>query len=212
MNLKDAFRAQNKLESVMGEADSILMDHRNVMKTVTTHLRSKVMADAQDAQTEEEAPSEYADRIDLVAAFLTAMLGEREKLCAAIHAAKASLPLDMDSEVGLNRVRQSLAATFRQMAALRSNETLLAGGGIGYRFNTDGNQVVYRCDAKRVTTINFDRNKVRGMATSLGKKSDETSAALDKCLVNTVVEYELPFDMNDNFEAILNDFMEKARA
>lgn len=209
MNLKDAFRAQNKLQSIMDEADCILRDSGNVLKVTTTHLRSKVMPDAQDTVIEDAAPSEYAAHINEVAAFLMAMLAEREKLSAAIHAAKASLPLDMDSEVGLNRVRQNLADCFRRMAALRSSEIMLSGGGIGYRFNGEGNQVTYRCDAKQVTTINFDRNKVRGMATELGRKADETSAQLDKCLVNTEVDYQLPFEMNDSFEVILSDFIEK---
>lgn len=208
MNLKDAFRAQNKLEAIMDEADGILMDSRNTMKTKVTHLRSKVMADAQDAETVDTAPSEYAEQINLVAAFLMEMLTQREKLSRAIHDAKAKLPLDMDSETGLNRVRQNLACTFRNMAALKAAETILPGGGSGFRFNADGNQVTYRCDAKKVTTINFDRNKIRGMASTLGKKSDDISAQLDQCLVNTQVDYELPFDMNDSFDVVLGDFIE----
>ena len=71
--------------------------------------------------------------------------------------------------------------------------------GVGYRFNNEGNQVSYRCDVKRVTTINFDRNKIRKMCADLSKKSDETSAALDAALVNTPVEYEAPFDVNETF-------------
>ena len=66
-------------------------------------------------------------------------------------------------------------------------------------FNNEGNQVSYRCDVKRVTTINFDRNKIRKMCADLSKKSDETSAALDAALVNTPVEYEAPFDVNETF-------------
>ena len=209
MNLKDAFRAQNKLVAIMNEASDILRDNGNVLKVTTTHLRSKVMPDAQDAVVMEQAPSEYAEHINGVAAFLMAILAEREKLSAAIHAAKAALPLDMDSEVGLNRVRQDLAGTFRRMAALRNSEMILANGGTGFRFNGEGNQVSYRCDAKQVTTINFDRNKVRSMATELGRRADETSAALDKVLVNTMVDYTLPFEMNDSFDVILSDFIEK---
>lgn len=209
MNLKDAFRAQNKLQAVMEEADAILWDQDNVLKVTTTHLRSKVMPDAQDAVTETIPPSEYAGHINEVALFLTAMLVEREKLCAAIHAAKASLPLDMDSEVGLNRARQKLAETFRRMTALRNGEKLLAGGGSGYRFNGEGNQVAYRCDARQVTTIHFDRNKIRGMAAELGRRADQVSAQLDQCLVNTAVNYVLPFEMNDSFDEILSDFIEK---
>lgn len=72
-------------------------------------------------------------------------------------------------------------------------------GGVGYRFNNEGNQVSYRCDVKRVTTINFDRNKIRKMCANLSKKSDETSATLDAALVNTPVEYEAPFNVNETF-------------
>lgn len=192
----------------MDQADAILTDSRNTMKTKMTHLRSKVMADAQDTETEDTAPSEYAEQINQVAAFLMEMLSQREKLSKAIQEAKSKLPLDMDSETGLNRVRQNLAYTFRSMAALKATETFLPGGGSGFRFNADGNQVTYRCDAKKVTTINFDRNKIRGMASTLGKKSDEISAQLDQCLVNAQVDYELPFDLNDSFDVVLSDYIE----
>ena len=212
VNLKDAFRAQNKLISVMNEASYILQVDANLLQVKTTHLRSKIMADTQDAVTEEVAPSEYAEHINEVAAFLMAMLSEREKLSVAIHAAKSGLPLDMDSEVGLNRVRQDLAGVFRHMTALRNSETVLSGGGTGYRFNSDGNQVSYRCDAKQVSTINFDRNKIRGMSTELSRKADETSNQLDHCLVNVSVDYELPFEVNDSFDVILTDFIEKQSA
>ena len=211
MNLKDAFRAQNKLISLMNEAEYILQDDENLLKIKTTHLRSKVMPDDRDAVVETASPSEYAEHINAVAAFLMAMLAEREKLSAAICTAKKELPIDMDSEVGLNRVRQNLAQTFRHMTALRSSEQIIDGGGTGYHFNSDGNQVSYRCDAKKVTVIKFDRKKVRGMSAELSRKADETSAQLDQYMVNITVDYELPFDINDSFDLILADFIEKQR-
>ena len=212
MNLKDASRAQNKLQALMGEAGDILQDRGNTLKVTTTHLRSKVMPEAQDAVVEDSATNEYAEHINQVAAFLMAMLAEREKISAAICAAKSKLTLDMDSETGLNRARQSLADTFRRMAVLRNSEVVIANGGSGYRFNSEGNQVSYRCDAKRVTTINFDRKKIRGMATELGRKADEVSAKLDQCIVNTTVDYTLPFEMNDSFDTILSDFIQRQSA
>lgn len=50
------------------------------------------------------------------------------------------------------------------------------------------------------------------MATALSKRADEISMSLDKCLVNTEVSYEPPFNMNDSFEDILSDFIEKSTA
>ena len=210
MNLKDTFRAQNKLQSVMTQAMDILEDHRNILKVRTTHLRSKVMGDAQDVVVEENAPSEYAGHANEIAEFLMDMMREREKLSQAIREAKGKLTLDMDNEVGLNRQRQVLAHVFRDMTTQRNSEKVIPGGGSGYRFNGDGNQVTYRCDAKQVVTIDFDRNKLRALAAALGKKADECSIELDKCLVNTEVDYVPPFDLNDSFDTILTDSIEKA--
>ena len=74
MNMKDAFRFQNKLKGLMCEATAILEDRRNIVKVKTTHLRSKVMSDTQDAVVEEAAPSEYAGHANEVAAFLMSLL------------------------------------------------------------------------------------------------------------------------------------------
>ena len=71
------------------------------------------------------------------------------------------LDIDMDSEVSLNAARQSVARTFRRMNDLRSSEQTIPNGGTGYRFNADGNQITYRCDVRRVTTINYDRKVIR---------------------------------------------------
>ena len=56
MNLKEAFRFQNKLQSLMNEADSILSREQNITKVQNTYLRKKVMAEAED-ETSIDAPS-----------------------------------------------------------------------------------------------------------------------------------------------------------
>ena len=208
MNLKEAFRFQNKLQALMNEAQEILTDDRHVCKVETTMLRRKVMPEAENETTVDVAPGEYAGHINGVTAFLLDLLKEHETLAGRIHDAKAALPIDMDNEISLNGKRQSIAATLRHMADLRSSEQIIHNGGSGYRFNTDGNQVTYRCDAKKVTTIDFDRNKVKRYAAALNKRSDEVSAELDRCMVNTEVAYEAPFDVNDSFASVFEAFEE----
>lgn len=208
MNLKEAFRFQNKLQSMMDEAQSILGSTANITKVQNTYLRKKVMPEAENETTIDAPATEYSEQITLVAEFLLHLLSEREKLSVAIFQAKAglNLPAGLDGEVGLNSKRQEVAGLFRRMAGLRSSEVLIPNGGTGYRFNNEGNQVSYRCDVKRVTTINFDRNKIRKMCGDLSKKSDEVSAALDSVLVNTQVEYTVPFDVNDTFAEAFEAF------
>lgn len=201
MNLKEAFRFQNKLQSMMDEAQAILGVTSNVTKVQNTYLRHKVMAEAEDETTVDTPSTEYGEKITELAEFLLHLMTEREKLSAAVYKAKSDLELNagLDGEVSLNRKRQEIANLFRHMVSLRNGEVLITNGGTGYRFNNEGNQVSYRCDVRRVTTINFDRNKVRKMCADLSKKSDETSTALDAALVNTAVEYETPFDVNETF-------------
>ena len=203
MNLKEAFRFQNRIEWLMGEAKDVLGRERNVTKVENTTLRHKVNPDVEDETTVEEPETEYADQITEIAVFLMFLLDEREKLSRAIREAKKGMDMDFDGEVSLNAKRQNIAEVFRRMSEIRCSERLLPGMGVGYKFNAEGNQVSYRCDLKKVTTINFDRTKVRSYATGLSKKADQVSAELDKSMVNTDVAYEAPFDVNDTFAEVL---------
>jgi len=193
----------------MLEAQSILNSDRNICKTETTLMHKKVMPELENEITSETSPSEYSDRIDEVVAFMLYLLDEHEKLAKGIHDTKAALDIDMDSEISINGRRQRIAETLRHMADLRCSEQVTPNGGIGYRFNAEGNQVAYRCDVKKVTTINYNRNIVRSKAAALNKKSDEISAKLDSCMVNFTVAYKAPFDVNDSFTAIFEDFSSK---
>ena len=203
MNLKEAFRYQNKLQWLMTEAEEILRRDRNVVKVEQTALLHKVNPDAVDETTIEPADTVYADQITDIAVLLMFLLGERERLSRAIREAKKAMDMDFDGEVSLNTRRQELASIFRNMVQLRSSETVISGGGVGYKFNAEGNQVSYRCDLKTVTTINFDRSKIRSYAAALSRKADEISADLDKRMVNTEVSYDAVFDVNDTFAEVL---------
>ncbi len=199
MNLKEAFRYQNKLQNFIDRAKAILDDESNLVRVKNTYLRHKVMPEAEDETVLVASGTEYYERITEVATFLIFLLGEKEKLSAAIRKSKDALDMDMDSEVALNAVRQSIALTFKAMNDLRSSEQTIANGGSGYRFNADGNQISYRCDVTRVTTINFNRNVIRAALEKLNRQADETSARIDLCLVTSTVDYEPPFDVNASF-------------
>ena len=207
MNLKEAFRYQNKLQSFMDEAQGILDRENNITKVENTYLRHKVMPEAEDEKVLIIPETEYGEQITDIARFLLNLLDEKKTLFAAIRKAKDALDIDMDSEVSLNAARQSVARTFKHMNDLRSSEQTISNGGTGYRFNAEGNQISYRCDVKRVTTINYDRNVIRAELGKLNKCADETSAKLDLCLVTSKVEYEAPFDVNASFAEAFEAFV-----
>lgn len=211
MNLKEAFRFQNKLGALMDEALGILGCETNIVRVENTHLRKKAYDGAENETIAETPPTEFADRITELAHFTLYLMEQREKLSKAIRTAKNALPVDMDSEVGLNARRQDIARVLKHMTGICSSEMLISGGGTGYRFNQDGNQVAYRCDVKRVTTINFDRKAVRNMAAEMNRLADAVSAELDRCMVNSVVAWDVPFDVNDSFAEIFVEYAASLR-
>lgn len=207
MNLKEAFRFQNKLQTLLDEAQAILGVDANVTRVENTYLRHKVMPEAEDETVLVTPETEYYEQITDIARFLLYLLEEKTRLYAAIRKAKDSLDLDMDSEVSLNAARQSIARTFKRMNDLRNSEQILSNGGTGYRFNAEGNQVSYRCDVKQVTTINYDRKVIRAALSALNRKADETSTRLDLCLVTSTVDYAPPFDVNASFAEAFETFL-----
>ena len=74
MNLKEAFRYQNKLQRLMDEAQGILCHDRNVTKVENTALRHKVNPDAQDETTVGTPLTEYAEQITEIAVLLMFLL------------------------------------------------------------------------------------------------------------------------------------------
>ena len=206
MNLKEAFRFQNKLVSLIMNTENILDDEDCVTLTKRTYLYKKANPDAENETVTIIPDTEYYRQLNEMIEFAVYLLDQREKLSEAINKAKRGLPLDLDGEVSLNRYRQRLSESFRRMARIKSREVTETNGGVGYRFNNEGNQVAYKCDVKRVTTINFNRNTVRKYAAQLSEKADIASAEIDRCMINYEVDYQPEFDVNDSFDEVFEKF------
>ena len=207
MNLKEAFRFQNRLEALTDEAMDILSDEENIIKVRYTYMKKKVYDEAEDEEKTDLPQTEYYDEITNVARFAKYLLKEKEKLALAIARTKKGLVIDIDSQVGLNVKRQQLARVLQKMNGIRSGERLLSNYGKAYRFNSDGNQVTYLVDVKKVTSINFDRNVIKKMIGELNSRSDEVSSQIDIAMVTAQVDYKVPFDVNETFSEIFSAFI-----
>ena len=207
MNLKEAFRFQNKITSHLEAAQRVLQRDSNITKATVTYFRKKVDPDAENEVIESEMTTDYAAHITEMAEFMLYLLEQKAVLARAIRKAKNSLDFDIDAEVSINGARQAVSPVLMHMVELRNSEQNIAGGGYGYRLNNDGNQVSYKCDSKKVTTINYDRNIIRKMLVELNKQADATSAEIDRHIINTSVEYKQPFDVNDSFDDVFELFL-----
>ena len=202
MNLKESFRYQKFLDGLMRSAGSNLQNPYHSLVTTKVHLRHAVNPEAEDV-TEVVEDGEFVPN-DTVLAFMAHLIDEREKLSIAIGKAKASVGFDMDAAIETNKFRQSLNGSVRQM--LRQVGTKRKTKEVDYKFDINGQQVPYRYDVEITTTENYDKEAAKALMRATIAKADEVSAAVDAAMINTVVEYEPPYDVNESFDDVLEAF------
>lgn len=203
MNLKESFRYQNFLSALLSRAADSLTDVQHCLTTVKTHLRSKANSDAED-MTEQVDIGEFYKNDDVLR-FMLYLIEEREKLTTAVGNAKASIGFDLDAAVETNKFRQTVSRNVNMM--LRHKGAKKTERGMDYKFNAEGTQAPYYYNIEVVTSENFDRAQAKAAAQEVIAKADEVSATIDAALINTRVEYEAPFNVNDSFDDAMAAFL-----
>lgn len=205
MNLKESFRYQNFLENMMQNAGSSLTDREHSLTVTKKHLRSKANSDAEDMQETVDYGEFFKN--DDVLAFMLALVDERSKLTNAIGTAKASLGFDLDAAVETNKFRQTVAQRTKSM--LRFTASKRTERGTDYKFNVEGNQTQYYYDIEVESSEAFDREHAKTVVRDIMSESDGVSAQIDFAMINTVVNYDPPFNVNDSFEDVMTEFLAK---
>lgn len=208
MYLKEAFRYQNYLNELISATTSYLSGGQYTTKTVQEHLRKKANPDAENETIDLSAERVLAYTANQMVDFLQHLIDEKQKLTKAISEAKKCCSIDIDAEVANNRIRQSVAATLSRMGNMKPSERMTRA--YAYKFNAEGNQVQYAYEVKEVTTIDFDRNKVKGISKRLIQSADEASTAIDKAMVELAVDYTPNYSVNDSFEDAIEQFLTPA--
>lgn len=205
MNLKESFRYQNYLEGLMSSAGVSLTSPEHCLSVTKTHLRKKANAEAEDMTETVDSGEFYAN--DDVLQFMLFLIGEREVLTVAIDRAKASVDFDLDAAIETNKFRQLAAARIRSM--LRFTKSKKTERGSDYTFNVDRNQTEYFYDIEVVSEEAFNRDVAKKAMRELLEQADKTSAEIDAAMINTKVEYNAPFNVNESFEDVMAAFIEK---
>ena len=208
--LKEAFRYQNFLESMIQNCDRYLRDSNNVMKIIEEHHRSKVQPEAQDEKKDNIADRPLAVSADTLIDFMFRIYLEKESLSKAINDAKNQHCADMDMNMALNKTRQRIVDRLKSVAALKSRKT--TNRGSAYCFNNDGNQVEYYYDIEATSVPEFDRSKVKKLIQEMAGKSDMISTRIDYYLTSVPVNFDPYFDINSSFEELVEEYSENVAA
>lgn len=200
MILNDAYRYQKCLSTMIGQAETLLLNNSFVTSTTQKHNRKKANSEAEDEIIEVDKPITDFTAMNVIN-FIADAIKEKQKISDAIVTAKRNTDIDIDSSISLNKIKQEYIGYLRRLAAMDSSERKTYG--TDYKFDVDGKQTSYRYEVIETTTIDFDRNDVRGLAKKLQKECDNISSKLDLIELTTDVEFTPKWDVNDTLEEII---------
>ncbi len=200
MILREAFRYQNYLSDLRNSLINFLYRDENSVVVTTNRLFSVV--DKDKADEKEEVKSEYD--INKVIDLINTIITEKKAITEAISTAKKNCEYDIDSLLEVNKFEDSILNLLDSLNKIEGKET--KSTDIDYKFNINGEQVSYRYPTKIVRTINFDRNKTKGMSKEMQKDMTDTSNLIDKLNVTVEVDFEPKFDISTNLSDIIEGF------
>lgn len=207
MNLKESFRYQNYLGKLFSIINGYLQSNGYMTTVEQKHMRKKANADADDEVqvATVDRPFECKDN-NIIIDFFMDIIREKESLSMAISEAKRDLHFDMDAEIASNKFRQLASGTLHRIGDIKSSERITRG--TSFKFNTEGNQVSYMYDVQEVTTIDFDRNKVKALSKKLLEQSDKASNEADKCMVSVEVDFKSLYSIQDSVDDAITTFIQ----
>lgn len=206
MNLKESFRYQNYLESLFNEAVACLVNRRGITTTTNEHMRSKANPEAMDEVLTVEYERPYSCSNDQLIEFMCAIVVERRDVAIAIHQAKAYAAFACDAEVASNRCVQTAAKTLAALGSMKSS-TERTYKGTDYKFNAEGNQVPYSYDIKETVVVDFDQKAAKEKSRELFQQADHTSTEADKFLIETTVNHQPKYNVNEGFDDAISRFL-----
>lgn len=203
MNLKESFRYQKFLDSLLQNANQSIMQQSHCLKTTQDHCRHEVNPEVEDV-TEEVERLDFTNNDDMMQ-FLVHIVEEKERLSIAIGDAKRDLSFDLDAAVEANKARQAVNASIRRMLRYTTSKTKTQG--VGYKFDATGVQQPYRYDVITFTSEDYNKDRAKEIMRSMISKADEVSAVVDAALINCEVKYEPPYDVNEQFQDVVDMFI-----
>ena len=203
MNLKEAFRYQNFLSSLLQKARMDIMNEDHCLVITKRHLINEANPEAENKEETVEHPKEFIPN-DIVLEFMKWVVGERSKLTRAISIAKAGAVIDIDAAVETNKARQLACDAIKCMLKYKSSKT--TENGKGYKFNAEGNQAPYYYTIEVETKEAFDREKAKTLMYEIITESDKVSSEIDAALINTIVDYTPVYSVNADFDDVISNF------
>jgi len=199
MTLKEAFRYMNYLDGLTDAASNFMHN----LSFVTTTKRISQKEEGEMTETVDKSVDVDFQPKDVID-FACNILIEKEKLSDAIWAAKRSSDFDLDKMVAINNQKHRVINDLTRLSKV-SASTKRQTQGRGYRINANGDQTPYVYDVEEITTIDFDRSKVKKEISKLTKEADSISQQIELHTITTTVEYIPLWEISETMIDILEE-------
>ncbi len=199
MNLRESFQYMNFLDEKLEQIEWILRDTKNVVTIKETHLKAAVNPVFTDEEKEIKPDLEYT-AIELID-FMDKVMQEKAELSKAIYEAKNKAEINIDHAISMNKAKQKQAVILKRLIDLKAKEK--EKRETAYMINNEGNQVPFYYTVKEVTTINYDRNKIKRIYKAIKNECEEMSTLIDKTQINKEVIFTPKWNISDTLEDML---------
>lgn len=203
MNLKESFRYQKFLDSMMSQARRSLSNPDHALRVTRKHLRSAANPDAEDTEEILEPDTPFFPNDDVIR-LMDWLVTERQNLSAAIGKAKASAGFDIDAAIETNKFRQMVYGSIKSMLEYHASKSKVQGRD--YRFNINGDQTPYYYEIELTKEEAFNREASKDVMRRMITEADQVSADIDAALINIQVDYAPEFDVNETFDDVMTAF------
>jgi hypothetical protein len=218
INLKESFRLHNYLENIIANLTHYIHNEENIVKVTEVHQKSKTNRDAVDEIIDVVVEKRFDCNVEDIVFLIKKLIEEKLKLSLAIEDAKKELflnwqengrQLSIDCAVEFNKHIRSLASNMKRLVDLKSTES--ESQGSDYKFNAEGNQIIYRYPLVKKKVIDYDRNIVKEQYKKLMEKADTISIEIDQAMLKDCVKYDVVYGLHDSTEEIVEKYIESKR-
>lgn len=213
INLKEACRYANFLDSIIYSVNCLFDSRNNMYKVTESHLKSKSNPEATDEIIENEQERVFSCQLHDMVFLAEELSNEKLKLSLAISKAKKEnlvgwkendVELDLDSAVEYNKRIRSLCSYLKGLENRKDSVEKLHGRD--YKINNEGNQVAYNYTIEKNLVVDYDKKIVGTKSRKLLEKADKISTLIDEFMLSKIVDFTPKYNIHDSVQDIINQF------
>ena len=214
MNIKQAGRYANYLNSLIYDVESLMNYSSNYLNKTETHLKNSVNPEVNDEVIKIENNRIFTGQIQDMYHLCYKLIDEKLQLSLAIDNAKRNLVIDW-KENGVNLTLDTAYEYNKKLRELASNSMLRLVNlkdssnkttGKAYKFNVEGNQSYYVYDIEIDNKIDYDKSKIKDLYKKILDKTDKISILIEQAELEDSVHFNPSYDIRDSLDEIIVNY------